>query len=103
MQQELILSQAISGFSSCSKSIFSLLELFYQSLCMFVLWSGLPKLCFGACVQTDTHLGLFSGPDFCPEILEVHAAAIISHPEEKKKKDFSPSPDLNICRLERTA
>lgn len=98
MQQKLILSQAISAFSSCSKSVFSLLDPHYRSLCMFALWSGLPKLGFSARVQTDTLLALFPGPDFCPEIFEVYAAAI-SQPENKN----SPSPDLNICRLERIA
>lgn len=85
MQQKLILSQAISGFSSCSKSVFSFLEPCYQSLCMFALWSGLTKLCFSACVQTETHLALFSGPDFGPEILEVHDA-VISQPVERETK-----------------
>lgn len=71
---------------------------------MFALWSGLTKLCFSACVQTETHLALFSGSDFGPEILEVHDAVIFQPVKrEKKKKNFSPSPDLNICRLERTA
>lgn len=50
---------------------------------MFVPWSGLPKLCFSACVERDIHLDLFSQPDFCLELLELHAAAI-SQPENKK-------------------